>query len=386
MKSKNVLIIIPHLAIGGTEIQTLSLANALSICGNKVSVLCLYRHIPEIEDRFRSIGADIMCLSPQYDRYGPQISYHKGWPLFKFLYNGLRKAIKKYSPDIIHVQYMTPATSVILILKLLLHSKIILATAHTSADIYSPLGLKIVRTISKYMVNGFQCITEKAEKSFFGSSRLFTEDSRLNKRYGNHFTIYNNLPSYINIRTTAREFSDNRHLTIGVVSRLEHIKGMDMIVKAFAAINKDFPDTSLLVVGDGSLRGSLESETESLGLSDKVSFAGRQSQEKLQNFYDKIDILLMPSRSEGFGLTAIEGMARGCILVASDTGGLSEVIRDNTDGVLHKPDSLNDMIAKIKYVITHTDKETFSSNAVERASLFSTKTYNNKIKNLYNLI
>ena len=64
-----------------------------------------------------------------------------------------------------------------------------------------------------------------------------------------------------------------------------------------------------------------------------LKFVGRQEQAALQSYYDKIDVLLMPSSSEGFGLTAIEGMARGCVLVASNTGGLPEVVREGYESL-----------------------------------------------------
>lgn len=64
----------------------------------------------------------------------------------------------------------------------------------------------------------------------------------------------------------------------------------------------------------------MQEQAIELGVNDSIEWMGRQEQSCLQSLYDRIDILLMPSRSEGFGLTAIEGMARGCVVVASDTG------------------------------------------------------------------
>ena len=162
---------------------------------------------------------------------------------------------------------------------------------------------------------------------------------------------------------------------------------MDLVIPAFAEIHKDFPKTALLVVGDGSLRESMEAMTISFGLSDSVSFAGRQPQNRLQEFYDKIDILLMPSRSEGFGLTAVEGMARGCILVAADTGGLPEVVRNGKEGYLHRTEDLKDLSEKIKYLIKDRNRMTILSKAaLQRAQDFSSEKYNAKIRALYELL
>lgn len=81
-----------------------------------------------------------------------------------------------------------------------------------------------------------------------------------------------------------------------------------------------------------------------------ITWAGRQEQEQLQTYYDMIDILLIPSRSEGFGLTAIEGMARGCVVVASNAGGLPEIVKDKEVGLLHEKESIEDMVKK--YIIS----------------------------------
>lgn len=375
----NVLVCIPCLLTGGTEIQTLSLVQALVIAGHKVTVTCYFEHTPEMIKRYEESGATVILLSPDGSR--PVGVKNTTW----FLWNGFTHIVEEIKPDIAHVQYMAPGAIPIILLRLLGIKKII-ATAHTAADIYSSSGLKIISLLNRHILNAFQCITERAEKSFFGSSGLFDNNTKLNK-HGNHFTIYNNLPSYISLRDKPRQFNEGEKLTIGVVSRLETIKGMDLVVPAFAEIHKDFPKTSLLVVGDGSLRESMEAKTISSGLSDSVSFAGRQPQDRLQAFYDKIDILLIPSRSEGFGLTAVEGMARGCILVAADTGGLPEVVRNGKEGYLHRPEDLTDLSDKIKYLIKDRSCMTILSKAaLQRARDFSSEKYNAKIRALYELL
>lgn len=402
MKYKTVLIIIPHLSIGGTEAQTLSLVKALINAGYKVVVLCLYRHVDQTVKKYQEIGVQLMFLSPEYDKYGIKINYQKGLDLIKFLHKGLKQAINQYNPDIFHVQYMTPASTIILLLKYFFHKNNIIATSHTFADIYSPKNLKLVKYISKYCLRGFQCISVNAEKSYFSSSNLFNPEIKL-KKHGNHFTIHNSLPDYINIRKNEKESkqeialneeSDTREknllghlhsisntITIGVVSRLERIKGMDLVLPAFAQLYKKYPNTRLLIVGDGSLRSEMEKQTQKFGLdSESIIFTGRQTQDKLQDLYDKIDILLMPSRSEGFGLTAVEGMARGCVPVVSNIGGLPEVVREGVDGLVHKKEDIEDMVAKIKLLLDDKNLlEKLSAKAIKRSGDFSEEHYNTQI-------
>lgn len=378
MRSKRVLIVIPHLSIGGTEHQTLNTAKALIDAGYNVMVMCLYRCIPSTVESFQRLGVNVVLLSPQYNHYGIKIAYHRPLRLVKFLFCGLRRCLSSFDPDVIHVQYMTPGTAVIILSRYVFFRKNIIATAHTAADIYK--SLTYIRLLSKYALRAFTCITERAERSFFGSSQLYSPELKL-KKYGNHFTIYNNLPSYISISDKPRQF-DNPVTTIGVVSRLEYIKGMDLVVPAFARVYAEYPNARLLIVGDGSLRSMMEEQVSETSLEMAVELVGRQPQTDLQSYYDKIDILLMPSRSEGFGLTAIEGMARGCAVVAADVGGLPEVVEGV--GILHKAGNADDLADKIKYLLSDDNRLRACSEAgLERVSRFSAETYSRLIADLY---
>ena len=376
---KRVLVCIPCLLTGGTEIQTLSLVKALIAARHNVTVACYFEHSDSMVALYQEAGAQVRLLSQD----GNRPSGIK--ETIAHLWKGLKGIVRDVRPDVAHIQYMAPGAIPVIILRLLGVKKII-ATAHTSGDIYSPKGLKLISLLNNRFLTAFQCITERAEKSFFGSSQLYSPNLKL-KKHGNHFTIYNNLPSYISLRETPRSFDANGSLTIGVVSRLEPIKGMDLVIPAFAEVKKNFANIRLLVVGDGSLRQSMEKQTQESNIQDSVTFAGRQPQEKLQSYYDNIDILLMPSRSEGFGLTAVEGMARVCVLVAADTGGLPEVIRDGIDGLLHKPESLVSIVDKLLELLSNPDKlQQLSDNSRLRAQLFSTEGYNCQIATLYSTL
>lgn len=355
---------------GGTEIQTLNLVRALVTNRHRVITVCYFEYSPEMVTRFQQAGSEVVCLSKDGTRIG-------GWKGIIFLYKGLQKVLKQYRPEVAHVQYMAPGAIPILLLHLLGMRQII-ATAHTAADIYP--SLRLVHFVQQHCVRVFTCITELAERSFFGTSQLYSEQTLLKKR--NHFTIYNALPAGISISRQAK--SQNGPLTIGVVSRLEGIKGMDLVVPAFALVKGCHPEMQLLIVGDGSLRKSMEEQAHKAGLEETVEFAGRQPQEKLVSYYDRIDILLMPSRSEGFGLTAIEGMARGCVVIAARTGGLPEVVRDGEVGLLHEPEQVKDLAAQINKLIEQPALwKQFSNEAITYVQRFSFERFSQLFNNLY---
>ena len=330
-----VLICIPCLLTGGTEVQTLSLAKALLTSGHEVTTVCYYEFAQEMVKQYEEAGCKVICLQPE----GKRINGIRGiW----FLFRGLRHTVKTIKPDIAHVQYMAPGAIPIVLLRLLGVRKVI-ATTHTMADIYP--NLRLVHFVQRHLVLAFTCITKKAEESFFGTSTLYT---------------------------------------CKLASRLEYIKGMDMVVPAFAEAHTRYPETSLLIVGDGNLQKYMKQQVIDAELSDSVTFVGRQPNTSLQSLYDKIDILLVPSRSEGFGLTALEGMARGCVIVAANIGGLPEVLVDGEAGLLHRSSSTGQLSDRIVNLLSDTElMKKLSRQAVIRAKDFSFNTYLMAISNFY---
>ena len=366
-----VLICIPCLLTGGTEIQTLNLVRALVSGGYRVVTVCYYEYAEGMVAQYRAAGSEVELLSPEGKRYH---GWRQGW----HLYRGLRRCVRKYRPAVAHVQYMAPGAIPCLLLKWLGVPRIF-ATAHTDARIYR--SLRLVHFIQRHVVDVFTCITQLAEKEFFGTAQLYYEGMKL--PHHAHVTIYNALPEHIELRETPREeFPDSP--TIGVVSRLEEIKGMDLVIPAFARLHKECPQTRLLIVGDGSLRGKMEMQARELGVGECIEWAGRQEQGALQGFYERIDLFWMPSRSEGFGLSALEAMARGCPVIASDVGGLPELLEDGRAGVLIPPDDADALAHASFHILSEPQQwRQFSHEALVRASRFTSEEYRSLILDLY---
>lgn len=366
-----ILVCIPCLLTGGTEIQTLNLVHALARGGHRVVTACYFEHAPRMVERYRQAGSEVVLFEPEGQRIG-------GWRGAAFLYRHLRQCVRQYRPEAAHVQYMAPGAQPIILLKLL-GVKHILATAHTDARIYR--SLRLPHFLCRHALDVFICITCRAEEQFFGSSRLYTEATPLQRH--SHFTIYNSLPPHV--QTAERERpSHTAPVTIGVVSRLEHIKGMDLVIPAFARVLRQHPDARLLVVGEGSLRPLMERQAGELGVTERVEWAGRQPQEHLQAYYDRIDIFWMPSRSEGFGLSALEAMARGCAVVAAEVGGLPELLQDGASGVLFPGESAEELAnASLSLLETPARRQRLSGDARRRAGEFSQERYSSLILNLY---
>jgi len=121
------------------------------------------------------------------------------------------------------------------------------------------------------------------------------------------------------------------------VGRLEHIKGVDVLVRSMKPVTKQLPSAVLHVVGDGSMMNALKSYVRSHGLEGNVVFHGKVIEE-LPSFYKSVDICVVPSRYEAFGTVILEAMSAGKPIVASGRGGIPELVKPFVNGVLVEPD------------------------------------------------
>jgi glycosyltransferase involved in cell wall biosynthesis len=119
---------------------------------------------------------------------------------------------------------------------------------------------------------------------------------------------------------------------IGAVTRLARVKDPETLIRAFALVHARRPAARLVLVGDGSLRGSCETLVAQLGLADRVVFAGvrRDVAEILPAF----DVTALSSLDEGLPRTILESMATGVPVVATAVGGVPEVVIDDVTGLL----------------------------------------------------
>ena len=137
-------------------------------------------------------------------------------------------------------------------------------------------------------------------------------------------------------------------VVIGTACRLELVKGLGYLLESIAILAPQFSDLRLEIAGDGSLLAKLEAGSHRLGISDSVSFRGWQ--EDLAQVMAGWDIFALPSLDEGFGFAALEAMAAGLPVVATNVGGLPELVVDGQTGWLvpaRDPASLADCLRRL---------------------------------------
>ncbi|OHB86814.1 MAG: hypothetical protein A3D13_09805 [Planctomycetes bacterium RIFCSPHIGHO2_02_FULL_40_12] len=135
---------------------------------------------------------------------------------------------------------------------------------------------------------------------------------------------------------------------IGVVGRLVPIKGHKYLVSAAKRIIKEFRNTVFVFVGDGYLSSRLERQAESIGVRKNIIFTGWRKD--AVEILDLFDILVLPSLNEGMGKVLVEGMALGKPIIASNVGGIIDLVRNGENGILVPPgdsDALGEAILQL---------------------------------------
>ena len=137
--------------------------------------------------------------------------------------------------------------------------------------------------------------------------------------------------------------------------RLSREKGVAVLLAAFARIITEFPDARLRIVGDGPLRGDLERLALALGVSERTTFTGWLSVDQVDAEMNEAWAVIAPSLwSEPFGLAAVEAIVRGIPVIASDSGGFRESVKESISGLLIPAGNVS-ALANAMSAIAHRD-------------------------------
>jgi D-inositol-3-phosphate glycosyltransferase len=162
------------------------------------------------------------------------------------------------------------------------------------------------------------------------------------------------------------------------VGRIQPLKGVAVAVRALAALGPDHKDAHLVIVGGPSgPQGDAEVKrvvalVDELGLQDRVIFVPPRPHELLSTYYRAADVCLVPSRSESFGLVALEAAACGTPVVASDVGGLRSLIDHGRTGFLVEDPTPESFAAWVRQIVAEPLlAERLSTGAVLRARRYT---------------
>ncbi len=300
-------------------------------------------------------------------RLGEEIdfSFHEvellSYPLFErvpccyslALASKLAEIIKSYNLDIIHAHYAVPnAVSAYLAKKICNDSVKVVTTLHGT---------------DSYLVGRHPSYKEVTQFSMQQSDALTTVSEYLQERTIAEFDISKEIKviaNFVDPQRFRRLKKDREEKIVCHSSNFRPIKKIPDIIKTFKIISEEI-DCKLSLIGDGPERPKAEKLAKDLRISERVEFLG--TVKNVQEILGKSDLFLLPSEDESFGLAALEAMSCEVPVVASNVGGLKELISHGVDGYLIEVGDVNALAQhSIKILKDPRLRERFGKNARQK--------------------
>jgi L-malate glycosyltransferase len=143
-------------------------------------------------------------------------------------------------------------------------------------------------------------------------------------------------------------------------------KGVDTLLRAFALVQRDVPEVSLVLVGDGPLLAEHRALARTLQIDQRVVFMGDVPHAQVSSIFERCALFVLPSRSEPFGIVLLEAAWHGKPIVATRVGGVPEIITDGTDGLLIEADDPKDMARRIVMLLRDPERAARLGRAAHR--------------------
>nr|WP_321467043.1 glycosyltransferase [uncultured Desulfobulbus sp.] len=274
-------------------------------------------------------------------------------PFFLFAqFFSLLLLIVKIRPDVIHAHWLIPQGFWAIAAKKIFKIPVII-TAH-GADVFS-FRSQALNMVKKWIVNNADRMVTVSS----ALARVLCDDTHSHRQ-----------PDIIPMGVDASLFSPEKKRQairdqFGIhgpfllfVGRLTEIKGGQYLIDAMPKVIEQFPEAKLLIVGHGEMEQELRAQARMYGFEEVVLFAGGIANMQLPAYYATADIFIGPSIQleggdiEGFGLTFVEAMMSGCLVIGTRVGGIEDIIQDGDTGYLVPPADANVLSAKIVDVIT----------------------------------
>ncbi len=166
---------------------------------------------------------------------------------------------------------------------------------------------------------------------------------------GVNLNLFNGIERDYNFR---RKFAMDNEKIILFMGRLVYEKGVQHLIAAMPKILNGYHDAKLVICGKGAMLDELKAEANSMGIGNKVYFAGYMNGKDVQRMYKAADIAVFPSTYEPFGIVALEAMLSENPIVVSDIGGLNEIVQHRENGMkayCGNANSIADSILELLY-------------------------------------
>lgn len=341
-----VIQVIPAFRLAGAEVMCENLCVALKNAGVDVIAVSLYSENTAITDRL--------------DKKGVRIEYLDKKPGFDAsVIIKLVHLFKKEKPDVVHThiyasKYALPAAAIAGVKKKI-------HTVHSMAQKeQGSLGKKVNTFMYRHCGVVPVALSSEVKKS-------------IGEVYGLQESIIPVVYNGIDLSKCIRknDYEANGVFTIVHVGRFMKVKNHKTLIRAFARFAEKKESIRLQLLGEGELLDEMKDYAEKLKVADKVEFLGLQS--NVYPYLNKADVFCLPSEYEGVPMTLIEAMGTGLPIVASNVGGIPDMLVNGENALLVEPDDVAVETAIEKFYNDIEFRIRLGNAAVLRSEEFSAK-------------
>ena len=323
--------------------------------------------INKVPDKKEILGKDL-----------PRLAYRYGLWVSPNPYLSVRRALKKFKPDVIHSQTSEMIGQAALTYAERHHVPIV-ATGHTYPDtvtgqfkLLKPIKRPVDAALVKYMAR----YLKHSDYATMPTEIAITDLTPKNKRrfkvpieaLSNGVDLSSFKPGKANIKTYLKYRLPTDRPIVLYVGRIDPEKSVSLVLEAFTKLLEDVPEALLVVVGEGTDREHLEDYAKYLGIDKNIKFLGRILPPAITDIYRAGSLFVTASEIETQGIVLIEAAATGLPLVAVDAGAVSEICHDNKNGYLCQPKDVDGIYQGMKKILTDKDRQhKFSQNSLKFA-------------------
>ena len=312
----------------------------------------------------------------------PNVHYHEvnvpEYPLFHYqpyelaLSSKLVDMVKLYKIEVLHVHYAIPHAYAGYMAKQMLKDEgidIPMVTTLHGTDITLVGNHPFYKPAVTFSINKSDFVTSVSQSLKEDTLKLFNIKNEIQV-----------IPNFIELDKIKKEdkspcqrsvMANDEERIITHISNFRKVKRIPDIIAIFNKIQKEIP-AKLMMVGEGPEKEKAEHLCRELGIQDKVIFFGNSNE--IDTILCQTDLFLLPSKTESFGLVALEAMACGVPVISSNAGGLPEVNKDGFSGYLSEVGDVDSMANNaLKILKNQTDLDQFKKNALITAQQFDIK-------------
>ena len=312
----------------------------------------------------------------------PNVHYHEvnvpEYPLFHYqpyelaLSSKLVDMVKLYKIEVLHVHYAIPHAYAGYMAKQMLKDEgidIPMVTTLHGTDITLVGNHPFYKPAVTFSINKSDFVTSVSQSLKDDTLKLFNIKNEIQV-----------IPNFIELDKIKKEdkspcqrsvMANDEERIITHISNFRKVKRIPDIIAIFNKIQNEIP-AKLMMVGEGPEKEKAEQLCRELGIQDKVIFFGNSNE--IDTILCQTDLFLLPSKTESFGLVALEAMACGVPVISSNAGGLPEVNKDGFSGYLSEVGDVDSMANNaLKILKDQTDLDQFKKNALITAQQFDIK-------------